>query len=145
MRRGSAEDTCFSRNSVFLRSLKRGGEAAKSASLPRHLITAIALLSWELCESRLKPSCQGSLYLRSAVFEVSCAVELTRPLNMLSLYVTIAKHTVPSGGIFSKDCDFLSSLMKKLFAVPRGLGTLASRRQFATSTARFSPDDSLLR
>ncbi len=64
---------------------------------------------------------------------------------MLSLYVTIAKQTVPGHGIFSKDCDFLSSLMKKLFAVARGLGALASRRQFAKSTARFSPDDSLLR
>ncbi|MDB4730258.1 hypothetical protein OAF38_00600 [bacterium] len=44
-----------------------------------------------------------------------------RPLNILNLYVTIAKQTVPNDGIFSKDCDFLSSLMKKSFAVPRGL------------------------
>jgi len=83
------------------------------SALPQRLITAIMRLSWELCESRLKPSCQGSLCLGSAVFEVSCAVELTRLLNMLSLYVTIAKQTVPGDGIFSKDCDFLSSLMKK--------------------------------
>ncbi len=57
----------------------------------------------------------------SAVFEVSCAVELTRPLNILSLCVTIAKQTVPGDGIFSKDCDILPSLVKKLFAVARGL------------------------